>query len=83
MMKNFPSKFRGAGSYIAGLLIGLSILIPVFAITAAQPGDGQRLWIFGASIALGLGLLLQLVVTTKSRHRRTTVPDPRGWRPLA
>jgi len=82
-MKNPLSKFRVAGSYIAGLLIGLAIVIPVFAVTAAQPGDWQMLWVFGAPVVLGLGLLLQLVVTTRPRHRRATGPDPRGWSPLA
>ncbi len=82
-MNNFLSKFREAGSFIAGLLIGLAIVVPVFAMTAAQPGDWQRLWVFGAPIVLALGLVLQVVVTTRPRPRRTTGPDPRGCSPLA
>lgn len=82
-MKNFLSKFREAGSFIAGLLIGLAIVVPVFAMTAAQPGDWQRLWVFGAPIVLALGLVLQVVVTTKPRPRRTTEPDPHGCSPRA
>jgi len=73
-MKTFLSNVREAGSFIAGLLIGLAIVVPVFAMTAAQPGDWQRLWIYGAPIVLALGLVLQVVATAKPRRRRT--PEP-------
>ena len=75
-MKNTQARFREAGSFIAGLLIGLSIVVPVFAMTVADPSDWQKmLWVFGALTVLALGLALQVVVTTKRRYRRTT--DPR------
>ena len=74
MMKNPLARFRQAGSLIAGLLIGLSIVVAVSAMMAVEPSDWRTLWIVGAPIILALGLTLQLVVTTKPGYRR--VPDP-------
>ena len=73
-MKKPLARFRQAGSLVAGLLIGLSIVVAVSAMTIVEPSDWRTLWIFGAPIILALGLTLQLVVTTKPGYRR--VPDP-------
>jgi hypothetical protein len=71
-VKHSLVRLREAGSVIAGLLIGLSIVVPVFAMTVA---DSQPSWVFGALLILALGLALQVVVTTKPRHRRTIDPE--------
>jgi hypothetical protein len=71
-MKNVVARFRQGGSFIAGLLIGLSIVVPVFAMMIGDPGDWQILWGFGAATILALGLTLQVVVTARSRHQRST-----------
>ena len=68
-MKNPVARFRHAGSFIAGLFIGLSIVVPVLAV--ANPSDWQTFLVFGAPIILALGITLQVVVTAKPRHRRT------------
>jgi Na+/melibiose symporter-like transporter len=73
-MNSLLAGFWKAGSVIAGLLIGLSMVVPVFAMTGADPGTWQQIWVFGALVILALGLALQVVVTTKPRHRRTTRP---------
>ena len=73
-MKNPLARFRQAGSFIAGLLIGLSIMIPMFAMMLTSPGDWQMLWVIGALIIVALGLTLQFVITAKPRHRRTLDP---------
>jgi len=71
-MKNLLAIFREAGSFIAGLLIGLSIVVFVFAMMVADPSDQQALWgVFGAPIILAAGLTLQVVVTTPARRRRS------------
>ena len=71
-MKNLLAIFREAGSFIAGLLIGLSIVVFVFAMAVADPSDRQALWgVFGAPIILASGLMLQVVVTTTARRRRS------------
>jgi hypothetical protein len=74
-MKNPLARFRQAGSFIAGLLIGLSIVVAVSAMVVVEPSDWRTLWIFGAPIILALGLTLQVVVTTKPGHRRMTDPE--------
>jgi hypothetical protein len=68
-MKNSLARFRQAGSFIAGLFIGLSIVVPVFAIMVANPSDWQTFVVVGAAIILALGITLQVVITAK--HRRT------------
>jgi len=73
-VKNPLARFRQAGSFVAGLLIGLSIVVAVSAMTIVEPSDWRTLWIFGAPVILALGLALQLVVTTKPGHRRMTDP---------
>jgi hypothetical protein len=62
-MKNTVARFREAGSFIAGLLVGLSIVVPLFAMMIADPGDWQIIWCFGAASFLALGLTLQIVIT--------------------
>ena len=79
-MKKPLAKVREAGSFIAGLLIGLSIMVAVFAMIVVSPGAWQILWIFGAPIILAAGLTLHAVVTTKHRHQRTTHPEPNASR---
>ena len=74
-MNNSIAMLREASSFIAGLLIGLSIVVLVFAMTVTNPGDWQALWVFGAPVILALGLALQVVANTKPRHRRTTPPE--------
>jgi hypothetical protein len=74
MMTNFIARFRQAGSLVAGLLIGLSIVVAVSALMVVNPTDWQTLWIFAAPIILALGLALQVVVTTKPWRRRMTDP---------
>jgi hypothetical protein len=70
-MKNPLAGFRQAGSFIAGLFIGLSIVVPVFAMMVANPSDSQTFLVFGAPIILALGITLEVVITAKLRHRRT------------
>jgi len=75
-MKNLLARYPNAGSFVAGLLIGLSILIPVFAMMIVEPGDWQTLWVLGAPISLAFGFALQALVTVGPRHLRTTLSEP-------
>jgi len=72
-MKNSRAVLREVSSFVAGLLIGLSMVVLVFAMTVMDPGNWQALWVFGAPVFLALGLTLQVVADTKNkpRHRRT------------
>jgi hypothetical protein len=73
-MKNSRAVLREVSSLLAGLLIGLSIVVLVFAMTVDNPGNWQALWVFGAPVLLALGLTLQVVANSKAkpRHRRPT-----------
>jgi hypothetical protein len=77
-MKNSPAIFLDAGSFIAGLLIGISILVSVFAVMAADPGNWQTqaLWLLGAPAILAIGFALQRVLTARSPLRRITALEP-------
>ena len=66
-MKKFRAKFRNVGSFIAGILVGLSLGIMVFAMTDAFPDGWQTLPVFGASIIVALGIALQIVATYRPR----------------
>jgi hypothetical protein len=70
-MKNSMARLRGTSSFVAGLLIGLSIVAAGFAMMAANSGEWKAMWLFGAPVILALGLTLQVVVTTKPRGQRT------------
>lgn len=80
-MKNSIATLREASSFIAGLLIGLSIVFLVFATMVTNPGDWQALWVFGAPVILAVGLTLQVVANTKPRHRRAA-PRELGALPM-
>ena len=64
-MKNSMTRFREAGSFVAGILIGLSIMVAVFAMMVVNSGGWQMSWVFGAPILLALGLTLQFVALAK------------------
>ena len=72
-MKTALATFREARSFIAGSLIGLSIMLAIFAMLVVNPSDWQMLWICGAPIILAAGLALQVVVTTKHCPEPTTL----------
>lgn len=64
-MKRALRRFRDAGSFIAGILVGLSIVAPVIALTGANTTAWQTFLVFGAPIILALGITLQAVLTAK------------------
>ncbi len=74
-MKNSLAKYREAGSFIAGLLIGISIVALVIAMTVADYGDWQTVGLFGALVAVALGIALQIVVVAKPRHPNAAEPE--------
>ena len=66
-MTNSLARFRVAGSFIAGILIGLSIIVAVFAMMVMN-GEWQMLSMLAAFV-FALGLTLQVVVIAKPGHR--------------
>ena len=75
-MKNSLAAHREVSSFIAGLLIGLSMVVLVFAMTVANPGNWQALWVFAAPVILALGLTLQVLGNAKPPRRRATATQP-------
>jgi hypothetical protein len=65
MMKNALRRFRGAGSFIAGILVGLSIVVPVIALAGANTWAWQAFMVLGAPIVLAIGITLQAVLTAR------------------
>jgi Flp pilus assembly pilin Flp len=65
MMKKALKRVRGVGSFIAGILIGLSIVVPVIALTGANAAPWQALQVLAAPIILALGVTLQAALTAR------------------
>jgi hypothetical protein len=64
MVKKALRRFRDAGSFIAGILVGLSIVVPVIALTGTST-TGWPFLVLGAPIILALGITLQAVLTAR------------------
>ena len=75
-MKKFLATLRNVSSFIAGILVGLSLWIMVFALMDAFPDEWQTLPVFGASIILVLGITLQIVTTSTDRTPSRRSRDP-------
>ena len=70
MMTNFLARCRQSGSFIAGLLIGLSIAVATFGATEADASPWRNFLVYGAPVILVLGLALQILVTAKTLRVR-------------
>jgi energy-converting hydrogenase Eha subunit A len=68
MMNKALAGFRDTGSFIAGILVGLSIVVPVIALTGPNPTAWQTFSVFGAPIILALGVALQASLQPGGRH---------------
>jgi formate/nitrite transporter FocA (FNT family) len=53
---------REAVSFVAGLLVGLSIVLAVFAMMVGDSVHWPALWLLPPLVALAFGLALQFVV---------------------
>ena len=57
-----------AASFMAGVLIGLSIVAPVFALTGGNASPWETRVLVGSAIVLLLGVVLQAAAIAKSPH---------------
>ena len=71
-MKTYTAGFREAGSLIAGALIGVSMVIIVFAMMASETSHLQIILVFGSPAVLALGFVLQMIVTPRRPGRIPT-----------
>ncbi len=67
-MKNSPTRPWPAASFIAGVLIGLSIVAPIFTLTGGNATPWETLILASSAIALVLGVALQTAAIAKSPH---------------
>ena len=65
-MRTSTAGFREAGSFIAGVLIGLSMVVMVFAMMAVETNHLQVFFAFGWPIVLVLGIMLQIVISRQN-----------------
>ena len=75
-MKTFTAGFRQVGSLIAGVLIGLSMVIIVcmFTMTAAESIHSQIFLALGSSIVFAVGFILQIIMTATPQRRSRRLP---------
>ena len=64
-MKKALARFRDAGSFIAGILVGLSIVVAVIALTGVNTSAWQAFLVLGAPVILVSGITLQALLTAR------------------
>ncbi|MEO8508586.1 MAG: hypothetical protein ABI593_13245 [Betaproteobacteria bacterium] len=81
MTSQRPSLSR-PGSFVAGSLLGLSAVTPVFAATLDGPLPPQDLLLYGSLVLLTVGLAARLMRghTPANAGVAEDVPDMRWWR---
>ena len=67
-MAKLVGRLRQSGSFVAGVLIGISIVVVAFAMADNSPGRWPAILAFTAPVVLLLGVLLQARVTSRSRR---------------
>jgi len=69
LMAKLLARIRQTRSFVAGLLIGSSAVVAMFAVTDSGPGRWPIMLALGAPVVLAVGLALQaLVVSGILRH---------------
>jgi hypothetical protein len=69
MMTNLASPLRQSGSLVAGVLIGLSIVVATLAVADNGHGGWPTLCAFAAPVIFLTGLALQAFVTSRPGRR--------------
>lgn len=64
-MTKLMARIRQSGSFIAGLLIGLAIVVATFAMADADSSAWEILWVFWAPGILALGLALHVLAFSR------------------
>lgn len=78
-MRTYLAGFRQARSFIAGTLIGLSIVLLVLAVMGASTLHWQILLVLSSPAIFAAGITLQTVVTAKSVD---SIAVELGWKPV-
>ena len=67
-MNHRATRLQEAASFVAGVLIGASIVTPVFAATSDIPAEWQPYLLIGSVVLLALALMLKALGTRPSRR---------------
>ena len=70
-MNHRATRLQEAASFVAGVLIGTSIVTPVFAATSDIPAEWQPYLLIGSVVLLALALMLKALGTRPSRRGDT------------
>jgi hypothetical protein len=77
-MNHRATRWQEAASFAAGILIGTSIVTPVFAATSDIPAEWQPFLLIGSVVLLALALALKALGTRPDR--RNTLDQPADMR---
>ena len=67
-MNHRATRLQEAASFAAGVLIGTSIVTPVFAATSDIPAEWQPYLLIGSVVLLAIALMLRALGTRPARH---------------
>ena len=67
-MNHRATRLQETASFVAGVLIGTSIVTPVFAATSDIPAEWQPYLLIGSVVLLAIALMLRALGTRPTRH---------------
>ena len=67
-MNHRATRLQETASFGAGVLIGTSIVTPVFAATSDIPAEWQPYLLIGSVVLLAIALMLRALGTRPARH---------------
>jgi cytochrome c biogenesis protein CcdA len=67
-MNHRATRLQEAASFVAGVLIGASIVTPVFAATSDLPAEWQPFLLIGSVVLLAIALVLKALGTRPTRR---------------
>ena len=74
-MRNLVGPLRQSGSFVAGILIGISIVVATFAVADSGPGRWPTILAFSAPVILLIGMALQACISFRSRRHLRATPE--------
>ena len=78
-MSRVQDNFRRSGAFVAGILIGLSCVTPVFAATLESQLTPQNVILLVSLIVLAIGIALKVMERRRSLDTGPDEADLRWW----
>lgn len=76
---SLPRKLVEVGPFVAGVLMGLSLVTPVFAATLDVPLPPREWLLMGSLVLLAVALALRLMRSRAMPDDTPDQPDMRWW----